>query len=87
MFGRRYEKVESLKCRSPLQYNLKHFFMTRAEHLNLVTRFVHDGDGDVTNLNLPIVCLRANPVICARQNTSHILRNSLPLSDKKIAYN
>ena len=27
--------------------------MTPFEHRNLVTRFVHDGDGDVTNLKLP----------------------------------
>ena len=59
MFGQRYEKVESLKCvRSPSpSTHLKHFFMTRGEQRNLVTRFVQDGDGDghVTNLNLPII--------------------------------
>ena len=36
---------------------LEHFFVTQSKHRFLGTQFVHggDGDGDVTNLNLPII--------------------------------
>ena len=35
--------------------HIKHsaFVMTPVEHRKVVTQFIHDGDGDVLNLNLP----------------------------------
>ena len=59
MFRTYHEKAECLICvtlPSPSIF-LKHFFMTQSEHCYLGKQFVHDGDGDgdVTNLNLPIV--------------------------------